>query len=273
MYTSKLLQFFILIVVILKTSTNTFSQNTKTDKHYINNKKHWLVELPIWVPGFRGQLSYPDASLSSSGNSKEKEFERLNNQVGLEFYLVGRVAAQYNKLWTQADIFSGEVSSAVTYTSLIGTKDSEIIYLKIQGTIPRLVVGYSIFAKTNKKNFKLEVIPYAGMRYVGFHIQSTVFDSKKILNTKLNWFEPLLGVYVPLKYKRIKIEIQADYGTTGTKGSLAVSNRYRYRISKLIDIQLGWTLISLTHKGTIEEEELKAKIRLFGPTAGVGFNF
>ena len=65
--------------------------------------------------------------------------------------------------------------------------------------------------------------------------------------------------------------MQAYYGSSGSKNSEVNSNRYR--ISKLIDVQLEWNFIRLYHKGIIGSKELKSNIRLFGPAADLGFRF
>lgn len=267
------IKFLLILLVLSQTTFFVFAQNSKEEKYYTNINRHWLAEIPIWIPGFRGQLAYGDFDLSSSGGDEEREFERINSDVGLEFYFVGRISAQYNKLWIQADAFSGEVGSAFSYISLIGNNEKELVEIKIQGTILRLVLGYSVWQRSTENNFKIELIPYLGVRYVSFHLQSDVFDSINVIDVRPNWFEPLIGFYVPLICKRFKIEIQADYGATGTKNSWILSNRYRYRISKLVDVQLGWNLIRLYHKGIVGSEELESTIRLFGPTAGIGFRF
>jgi len=267
------MKFVLTFLILIQTITYLGAQNLNEEKYYINNNRNWLAEIPLWIPGFRGQISYGEIDFSSSGSENEKEFNKLNSNVGLEFYFVGRIAVQYKKLWIQADAFSGKVGSAFTYTSQNGNDDKEITNIQIQSTIPRLVLGYSVWENSNENSFKIEITPYAGIRYTGFSLQSDTFDSLNLIDVKLNWFEPLLGLYVPLSYKRFKVEIQTDYGSSGSKNSLVISNRYRYRISKLIDVQLGWNLIRLYHKGIIDNKLLESNIRLFGPTAGLGFRF
>ena len=94
-----------------------------------------------------------------------------------------------------------------------------------------------------------------------------------VIDVRPNWFEPIIGLNMPIEYKRFKIEIQTDYGAVNSKNSWVISNRYRYRISKLVDVQLGWNLMRLYYKGTIGSEEIESTIRLFGPTVGIGFRF
>lgn len=265
---------FLLIVFFLsQTAIVVRAQNSKEEKYYTNNNRHWLVEIPIWLPGFRGQLAYGNFDLSSPVSDEESEFKRINSDAGLEFYFNGAISAQYNKLWIQANAFSGEVRSTFSYTSLIRNNEKEVVDIKIKGTIPRLVLGYSVWQKSTENNFKIELLPYLGVRYVSFHLQSDVFDSTNIIDTKPNWFGPVIGLYVPLIYKRFKIEIQVDYGSTGTNNSWFISNSYLYRISKLVDVQLGWNHIRLDYKGSVDSEEFKSTINLFGPMIGIGFRF
>ena len=104
-------------------------------------------------------------------------------------------------------------------------------------------------------------------------LESGIIDSEYLIDTKPNWFEPVIGLYIPIAYKRFMLEIQTDYGAVESKNSWIIANRYRYRISQLIDVQMGWNLIRLYHKVNIGNQELESTIRLFGPTAGVGFRF
>lgn len=268
-YKKILLTFLILFQII----TNIYAQNLNKEKYYVNNDRNWLAEIPLWVPGFRGQISYGEIDFSSSGSDKEKDVNRLDSDIGLEFYFVGRIAVKYKKIWIQADAFSGKVGSTFTTNSQNENDEKEITNIEIQSTIPRLVLGYSVWKKTIDNYFKIEITPYAGIRYIGFSLQSDTFDAISLIDVKPNWLEPLLGLYVPVSYRRFKLEIQADYGRSGSKNSWVISNRYRYRISKLIDVQLGWNFIRLYHKGIVGSKELESNIRLFGPTAGLGFRF
>lgn len=267
------LKLLLTILFVIISFINAFGQNSKEDKYYTSSDRHWLAEIPIWVPGFRGQLAYGEYNLSSSGSDKEKESERLDSDLGIEFYFVGRIAAKYNKLWVQADAFSGKISSAFSYTSLIGNNEKEIVDLTVRGTIPRFIVGYNAWHQTNENHFNLELIPYFGIRYISIYLQSDVFDLTNVIDVNPNWLEPVLGAYIPVEFKRFKGEFQADYGAAKSKNSWVVSNRYRYRISELVDIQLGWNLVRLFHKGTLDGEAFESTIRLFGPTAGIGFRF
>jgi hypothetical protein len=260
-------------VALILVSTIVCCQNSNEEKYYTNNNRKWLAEIPIWVPSIRGQLSYSDFDFSSSGSREEKDFKRLNSDAGLEFYFVGRISVKYNKIWVQADAFAGGVSSAFSYTSIINNNENEFVNIRVKGVIPRFVLGHSIWEKSTKNSFKIELIPYIGVRYVSLNLQSDVFDTDNKIDARPNRFEPLIGLYAPFVYKRFKLEVQFDYGLNETKNSWAISNRYRYRISKLVDVQLGWNFLSLNYEGIIDEEKIEATMRLFGPSVGIGFRF
>jgi len=249
------------------------AQPSKEEKFYANNDRQWLVEIPVWVPGFRGQLAYGDFNSSSTGSREEREFEQLESSASLEFYFAGRVMFQYNRLMLLLDAFSGKVGSTFTYVPNDGSNQKDLVYITAQGALPRFVLGYSVWEKPVKSNFKIELIPYLGLRYVNMRIQSDVFDSLNVIDVQPAWFEPVIGIYLPLAYKRFEMELQADLGGTKTKNSWVINNCFRYRISKLIDLQLGWTLMIINHHGNIDSEELDLRMRLFGPTAGLGFRF
>ena len=265
---------FLLIVFFLPLSTlAVVAQDAKAEKYYINNDRDWFVEIPIWIPGLRGQIAYGDFELVPPDEDDKREFERLMSDTGLEFYFVGLISVEFNRFWVQADAYSGKVSSVFSYISQTGSNEKELAIVKVQGTIPRLVSGYSVFEKSTEKDFKIALIPYLGFRYVSFHLQSDILDSTYVIDVRPDWFEPLIGLYIPIVYKRLKIDTQVDYGLTGTNNSWSISNRYRYRISKLVDVELGWNLITLNYYGVVNNQKLESRIQLFGPTAGIGFRF
>jgi hypothetical protein len=249
------------------------AQHSSEEKYYTHDDNHWLIEIPVWIPGFRGQLAYGDFSSSSTGSREEREFEQMESSTSLEFYFAGRVMSQFNKLMLLLDAFSGKVGSTFSYLPDDGSNQKDLVYITAQGTLPRLVLGYSVWEKLVERNFKIEIMPYLGFRHVNIHLQSDVFDSLNVIDIQSAWFEPIIGFYLPLSYKRFEMELQVDLGGIKTKNSVVINNSFRYRISRLIDVQLGWTSMIINYKGNISSEDLDLRMRLFGPTAGVGFRF
>lgn len=243
------------------------------EKYYTESDRNWVAEIPLWVPGFRGQLAYGDYDFSSSEGSEEQDRERASGDFGIEFYFVGRLAVKHGNLWFAADAFSGKVSSLFSYTSLIGSNEKEFVDITVRGTFPRLTAGYSVWQQSTENHFRLELIPYLGVRHINILLQSDVFDLDNVIDVRPDWFEPLIGLYIPVAYKRFLLEIQSDFGSAKSKNSWVFSTRLRYRISKLVDVQLGWNHLRIYQKGNFAGQQLESTLRLFGPTAGVGFRF
>lgn len=242
-------------------------------KFYSNLKSKWLLEIPLWVPGFRGQLSYGDIYLNSSTPKDKEELERIDKDPGLEFYFVGRASFRYQKLWIQADGFSGSVGNTFTFAPPRSELEKELVYLSATGTMPRIILGYSVWSKNFNKHTSIEIVPYTGLRYIYIQFESEISQTSQQIDLVSKWFEPLIGVSVPFNYKRFRFEIQGDWGGNSAKNSTMINSYLKYRISRLVDTKLGWTSLYSRHKAVVEDELLNFTINLHGPTLGVGFNF
>mgnify|MGYP000961791226 FL=1 len=82
------IKFLTAILILAQPSINVCAQNSKEEKYYTNISRHWLAEIPVWFPGFRGQIAFGDYNFSSSGSDEEKEYERLESEFGIQFYFV-----------------------------------------------------------------------------------------------------------------------------------------------------------------------------------------
>ena len=148
-----------------------------------------------------------------------------------------------------------------------------LLNLNIQLTISRFNAGYCIFQKTNDSDFKFEIIPYLGARYYNVKLDAAILDSVYSGSTGKTWFDPIIGISLPISYKRFLFNIKGDFGGSGSKASWMVDLQIHYRISKLVDVKLGWTHLDMKLKSIVEDKNLELRLRLAGPTAGVGFRF
>ena len=242
-------------------------------KFYSNLETKWLLEIPLWVPGFRGQLSYGDIYLNTATPKDKKELELIDKDPGLEFYFVGRASFRHQKLWIQADAFSGSVGNTFTFTPPRSELEKELVYLSATGTMPRIIFGYSVWTKSFNEHTRIEIIPYTGLRYIYIQFESEISQTSQQIDLVSKWFEPLIGVSIPFNYKRFRFEIQGDWGGNSAKNSTMINSCLKYRISRLIDTKLGWTSVYSHHKAAVQDEILDFDINLQGPTLGVGFNF
>ncbi|WP_276388396.1 hypothetical protein [Eudoraea chungangensis] len=268
---SNLLLLFVVLLCLCYAPLS--AQKSPQENYYSFSDKHWEVEIPLWIPGFRGQMAYGSFSSSASNSTAEKEFNRINKDGGLEFYFMGGLSVKYGKIWGQLDAFSGQVGTAFTYNRLVRENLEDIVDITIKGTIPRLNLGYTIWKKTKGDHFKLEIIPHLGIRYININLTTDVFDNSEIIDVRPEWFQPIAGLYIPLSYKRFRLELQGDIGGDSTKNSWSVNNRFKYRFSRLMEVQLGWSILGLKYNESLSGQNLDFNIRMFGPTAGLGFWF
>lgn len=269
MLSKKVLTYYFFLFGI--SSLVCFGQNDS--KYYTNNNNNWLIEIPIWVPGFRGQLSYGDIYLDTEIPKDEKDLERIETNPGLEFYFVGRAAYRYKRFSLQVDAFSGKVGNTFTFNPTRGGNEKELVYMSAKGSIPRLILAYSVWKKNINKHSSIEILPYAGLRYMYIHFESDIFDGNQQIDLIAKWYEPLVGVSIPYNYKRIRLRVQADYGGASNKSSFMINSHAKYRLSRLMDVKLGWTSIYSNYTESIQNQPLDFSIALHGPTVGVGFNF
>lgn len=249
------------------------SQESSDSLYYSLNDRQWLVDLPLWAPGFRGQMAYGNIDFSSS-NTEKREYDRVNGESGLEFYFVGRIALDYKKIWIQFGVFSGKVSSAFSFIRPDGSEEKEFVSISANSSLPSLVAGYSVYSSSYEKtDFKWELIPFLGARYITINISSDILEDTPIIDVRSSWIEGLIGLYIPIQYKRFQLGIQNDFGFTKSKSTWAFSGRMRYRISRLVDVHLGWTYLIINHEDIIDSIPLNLDITLSGPSAGVGFRF
>ena len=116
---------FLLILFLILTQT-VFAQDsisvkkTKKKQSYLYDTRHWKIEIPIWIPGYRGEFSYGDVSLEgedgvdpSPENPIEKPgvgdvFKRLfKTKGGIHFFLVTGVTYSNKSFYSHLELFSG----------------------------------------------------------------------------------------------------------------------------------------------------------------------
>ena len=263
----------ILFSTTLVLSLGLYAQKDSNRLYYSNLQDKWLIEIPLWIPGFRGQLSYGEIELSTETPKEDIDLERIEKDTGIEFYLVGNVSYRSPKFWFQLDAFSGKVGNTFTLTPIQNETEKELAHLSIEATIPRVLIGYSVWKKKFNAHADIEIIPYTGLRYMYMQFESENSTGEQVLDVVNNWFEPLLGISVPFHYKRFRFDIQADMGANSSKNSTMINSSIKYKASKLIAIKTGWSSFFSNHHDSVNGQELDFTLNLQGPILGVGFHF
>ena len=50
--------FSFLTVISVSAQDTTSNKKTRPEKSFLRQDRSWTVEIPIWVPGFRGEYAY-----------------------------------------------------------------------------------------------------------------------------------------------------------------------------------------------------------------------
>lgn len=280
---------FIFLLALILTNFVSVSQDSKPEKkpklyhNYLENERKWNWEIPIWIPGFRGEFAYGDISLEGEDGTtpvpehpieKPKPgdiFKRLfKSQFNLNFVFMSRISFTSNKFHTQIDGFSGSVGRSTIFR----TNNAEIINARFNTNMYRFYCGYAViekWSKSGKLNYRL--YPYAGIRMQDINVIADIFENKASI--KPFWIEPLIGFKNDLNLKRWQFVLNGDVGFFGSNkqfSSMINLNSY-FRISNLVSVKAGWThWYSRLNKNYLDEN-LKLEMNLSGPAAAVSFHF
>ena len=264
---------YILVVFLILVAATLPAQEKDKDIYYANMDRKWLIEVPIWIPGLRGEFVFGDASLSNTNKSDEEDKKRVINDLNLQFFFVGRASVRFNKFWGHLDAFSSKINTDLIYDKVIGNKNPELVSLNMQLTVTRINAGYSIWKITNDPELKLEFLPYLGIRYYNTALSGSLLDSIYSGNASTQWIDPVVGLYVPFSYKRFLFNVQWDISFENSKISWMLVSQIQYRISKLVDVKIGWSQINMNYATSVKDVNLELNIKLTGPSAGIGFRF
>lgn len=247
-----------------------FSQSKKEDLYFKNNPTKWEIDLPIWIPGVKGQFAYGNFEFEGT---ERQERERIAKNFGIEFYFGTRFTRRINRVWFLLDGYAGRIRNTFYYQNSNNQNEKQLVEVTIGAGMPRLLAGYSILNNKPDNELQAELIPYIGVRYLNIHLVTTVFDSALTVDVQPEWLEPVFGIYVPITYKRMKVDFMSDLGTNGRNGSWISNILFHYRASKLLSFKAGWAFMVLSYDRQFLNKDLTLGMNLNGPTIGFGFHF
>ena len=265
---------FFLLFFISPIATDLFAQDsieTKSSKldflQEIHQRK-WMVKLPLWVPGFRGSYAYGGIT-----NLPEEDggnvVERLEGELGVAFYLTGDIEFRPKKWFFGVDGFAANLASDLKFQNI----DKIEFEVDIDATILRGMVGYRVFEKWNKDtHFRAQIYPYLGIRYIDLDIYS---ENPDFINVRPSWFEPVIGLEIPIQYKRWFFSTQMDVGgfSINNHWSWNANLNATYRFTRLFALGAGWNFLDFNYDQDFEFKNLNLEIQLSGPVIGVEFHF
>jgi len=277
----------------LAAQDNIISPETKSGKSFLEDNRYWSIEVPIWIPGFRGAFTYGDVSLEGEDGSNPGEpanpieppepgeppigggniFTRLfRSSTYLKFFFVGMASYNKDKFWAQLDGYEGTVGSSVYFKF----NNREVVRVTYRAALLRLLVGYSLYERENgSQSRRFSVYGYTGAR---LHYADLFSDLNRLtdrLDISLFWGEPILGMQNRLTFKNWFFILQGDVGGfyLGQKYSYMIQFIGYYRISNLLSLKFGWADWDVNRKGEVRNENFILNVHLSGPTTGLSFHF
>jgi len=245
------------------------------------------MELPIWVPGYAGELAYGDVEIEGEdGLDPVNPIEPPGSIIGkifarafrtnwyLRFFFITRITYEKNKAIFSFDAITANVGNSVKYT--LNNSNKNIIDAYFRGTYMRIMGGYKPFEVTTpNKRFRYELFVYTGIRIYWYSVETDLNYSGIRVGFSPMKLDPLLGIQNQFTWKRWFISLQADYGGVfiTDNSSYQLSFSAHYRLGRLNSLKLGWTHLYVNHEGNFRKERYRIKTTLSGPTIGIAFHF
>jgi len=236
---------------------------------------HWQVSIPLWVPGFRGSFAFGNITIDPGfGNPApatqvEEEDRVRQSQLSVQFYLLANLSYRTGRFFIEADGMKATLDNDISFTD--GDR------LKFGGTIDGVILrgfaGYRFLERTYQDTLlKWSTEAYVGVRYMDVHVFADRID---LLDVRQDWIDPIVGLRVPIVFKRWVFSVQGDYGgLTGTDHrSYFVGANGSYRFSKLFGLGLGWAYLNASYEGQYESKMLEVGMELTGPVMRMSFSF
>lgn len=259
--------------------------NRKNKQSYLTDTGHWVIEIPIWIPGFRGEFAYGEVELEGEdgvipvpGHPIEKPqfgdvFKRLFNKNGsLNYFFVTSVSYNNKRFYSELDLFSGTLNEGLKFRY----NNKAIVDAKIHTDLLRFSIGYNFFHRPLFSNKALyQLYGYSGIRLHNFKVESNLDNLGKTLKVSPLLIEPILGLKNEIKLNYWQFVIQADMGSfaINDKVSYQLNLFVFYRISNLLSIKGGWNSWYVNYNDRFKNEDLLIKVHLAGPVAALVFNF
>jgi len=259
-------------------------KKVKPEKSFLRHDRPWSIEIPLWIPGFRGNFAYGEIDLEGEDGTEPGDPEdppgegniwsRLFTSTSyLKFFFVARATYMKGRFVAQFDTFGGGVGNSVTFNF----NQKEWVSASLTVVLSRLFAGYSFYRVESKsKKLQFNIYGYAGIRLHFITLTSNLGNYIERLDVSPVITEPILGIRLQMALKNWLFILQSDIGgfyinaANLTSMSQLIAN---YRLSNLLSLKLGWMDWDINHNSVYLGDELKVKIHLSGPSAGLVFHF
>lgn len=248
--------------------TDTF----KLYRSFRKNPQKWSFNIPLWVPGVRGSMSYGELDLSIGEGDGSGGSEWISPKLGIDFYFFGKFKYQTEKWFGLFESFRGAVNTQV----VIGNTETTVLPAQLAMSYSRLAFGYAILNKPLRPKYSgYSVYIYSGVRMNSFRLKSTSDSSIVKYHVSPLWVEPIIGFSGSIDIQRWRAACYIDYGGFGlnNKQSLAAQISASYRFANKWSVNGGLQYLNMKYQDVINEIPLDASFTLIGPYASVSFYF
>jgi len=281
--------YFLFLTLILAASLQVLAQDStkvkkRHQKSFLNQERPWTIEVPLWIPGFRGEFVYGDIDLEGEdggdpgdpgdpddGDNCGVICRLFSAQTYFKFFFSTRVTYNKNKFTGLFDAFTVSVSESIKFNY----NDKDIVSANIRITLARFYVGYLLYSHNSRsQKSKFNLYGYGGVRFHQADIYSNVFGNKTLDINPL-WAEPIVGTKLGLRLKKWMFTLHADMGGLYINDSFSYMLNFNtsYRINQLLSIKIGWNDWDVNYKREFNGKDLFLRVHLSGPAASLAFHF
>ena len=243
---------------------------------YFFEEPSWRLGLPIWIPGFRGSFAYGDIGIDPGfgntppGPGDPDEDEKLRqSKISIQFYLLANIEYRYKRFFIEADGMKAVLDNDITFTD----RDRLSFGGTIDATILRGFAGYKFFERAyQEKLIKWSLRGYVGIRFFDVRVAA---DRLELLDVRLDWTDPIVGISAPFAWRRWIFSVQGDFGGLARydHSSLYAAVDASYRFSRVSNLGLSWTYLNAKYEGEVKGDNLELGMELIGPAVRLNFSF
>jgi hypothetical protein len=229
------------------------------------------LTVPIWVPGVSGTFGSGSTEVSVD-RSEEGAVSKASEVVtSIEFALVGRLDARWDRWVGLADIFGARVRETADFA--VAQQDADAAMSAVFG---RLLLGYrAVASQASGGCGRWDVDALVGFRAYRAHIE---LDSPAALafDRTRTWADPLVGGRVSYDMPGpVDFRLTADVGGFGVGSDLSwcVSAQAVWCISRHFSIELGYTWLTVESDLGANDDRFLFELDVHGPELAITYRF
>lgn len=239
-------------------------------------KPEFIIELPIWVPGFKGRFSVGDITIEGEGQNDNLINQFFNSRTGIDFYFVGKVGVKLDRWLVEGDVYGGQLKEAIEFTY----KQVPLTDVQFFSFMPRIYLGYNFYetdfkSKKTRQSKKLKLWTYGGFRYYYINIYAELNRISPKLDITKKWLDPIIGLTIPVNFNRFTLVFQNDIGGFGLGSDITYNCQFygAYKLGRIVSLELGWVYENINYSEEKRKEYFTYKVVMQGPMLGVVFRF